>query len=68
MRKSRNGSVLRINGDNPNHHLWNNNGTWFIHYTIHPTPQTKERIRRTLSTKSLEEARRRRDTILANLK
>ncbi len=62
-----NGSALRINGENPNHHLWNNNGTWFIHYTVHPTPQTKERIRRTLGTKSLEEARMRRDAILATM-
>jgi hypothetical protein len=37
--------VLRINAANPNHHLWNNNGTWWCHYTINPTPFTKERIR-----------------------
>ena len=49
----------------PNRHLWNNNGTWFIHYVVHPTPFTKERIRRSLGTKSLAEARSRRDTILA---
>jgi hypothetical protein len=45
--------------------LWNNNGTWFIHYVIHPTPFTKERIRRSLGTKSLAEARVRRDAILS---
>jgi hypothetical protein len=56
---------LRTNPENPNHHLWNNNGTWFIHYVVHPTPITKERIRKSLGTKSLVEARRKRDAILA---
>ena len=55
---------LRTNPENPNHHLWNNNGTWFIHYVVHPTPITKERIRKSLGTKSLSEARARRDAIL----
>lgn len=55
---------VRINPANPNHHLWNNHGTWFIHYVVHPTPFTKERIRHSLHTKSLEEARRRRDELL----
>ncbi len=50
---------------NENHHLWNNNGTWFIHYTVYPTPVTKERIRRSLGTRDLEVARTRRDSILA---
>jgi hypothetical protein len=54
---------LRTNLENPNHHLWNNNGTWFIHYVVHPTPITKERIRKSLGTKSLAEARARRDAI-----
>ncbi len=60
-------NVLRISSDNPNHHLWNNNGTWFIHYTIHPTMLTKKRIRHSLGTKSLAEARRRRDAIIGEL-
>jgi hypothetical protein len=55
---------LRTNLENPNHHLWNNNGTWFIHYVVHPTPITKERIRKSLGTKSLPEARAKRDAIL----
>jgi hypothetical protein len=54
---------LRTNLENPNHHLWNNNGTWFIHYVVHPTPITKERIRKSLGTKSLAEARAKRDAI-----
>jgi hypothetical protein len=57
---------LRVNPDNPNHHLWNNNGTWFIHYVVHPTPFTKDRVRRSLGTKSLAVARLRRDAILGS--
>ena len=49
---------------NPNHHLWNNHGTWFLHYTTYPTPITKERIRCSLRTRDLEVARARRDEVL----
>jgi hypothetical protein len=58
---------IRIRPENPNHHLWNNHGTWFLHYTVHPTPLTKERIRRTLGTKDLATARERRDSFFASL-
>ena len=56
--------VLRINAANPDHHLWNNNGTWWCHYTVHPTPVTKQRIRASLGTKDLTQARLRRDQLL----
>jgi hypothetical protein len=56
--------VLRVNAANPDHHLWNNNGTWWCHYTVHPTPLTKERIRASLRTKDLAKARLRRDQLL----
>ena len=59
--------ALRIDESNLNHHLWNNNGTWWIHYTVYPTPVTVERVRRSLKTKILEEARNRRDKILNSL-
>lgn len=58
---------IRVRPDNPNHHLWNNHGTWFLHYTVHPTPFTKERIRRSLGTKDLGVARERRDAFFAQL-
>lgn len=60
-------SGIRITADNPNHHLWNNHGTWFLHYTVHPTPFTKERIRRSLGTKDLNIARARRDVFFSHL-
>ena len=58
---------IRVRTENPNHHLWNNHGTWFLHYTVHPTPFTKERIRRSLGTKDIEVARGRRDAFFAEL-
>jgi len=58
---------LRISESNPNHHLWNNNGTWFLHYTVYPTPFTKERIRRSLGTKDVRVARERRDNFFSLL-
>jgi hypothetical protein len=60
-------SGIRVRAENPNHHLWNNHGTWFLHYTVHPTPFTKERIRRSLGTKDIRVARERRDSFFANL-
>ncbi len=56
--------TIRINVSNPNHHLYNNNGTWWCHYTRCPTPFTAERVRRSLGTRCVLEARRRRDTLL----
>ena len=57
----------RAQAENPNHHLWNNHGTWFLHYTVHPTPFTKERVRRSLGTKDVKVARARRDSFFAHL-
>ena len=59
---------IRVRPDNANHHLWNNHGTWFLHYTVHPTPFTKERVRRSLGTPSLAAARERRDVFFAHLR
>ena len=56
---------IRTNQSNPDHHLWNNHGRWYIHYVVHPTPFTKERVRRPLGTDSIREARRLRDAFLA---
>ena len=58
---------IRIREENPDHHLWNNHSTWFLHYTVHPTPFTKERIRRSLGTKDLAIARQCRDAFFAGL-
>lgn len=54
---------LRVQDTNPTHHLWNNNGTWWIHYTVH-FDHRKRRIRRSLKTRSLADAIERRDHLL----
>jgi hypothetical protein len=58
---------LRIDADNPRHHLWNNNGSWWIHYTLHTPENRIRRVRRSLNTGDLTEARLRRDEVLRRL-
>lgn len=62
---NRSSLAVRVHGDNPNHHLWNNHGTWWVHYTVHLPGFTKRRIRQSLRTRGVETARYRRDAILA---
>lgn len=59
---------VRIPVANPDHHLWNNNGTWFVHYTVHLPDYTKQRVRASLRTKGRDLARRRRDELFEKLK
>lgn len=49
---------------NPDHHLWNNRGTWWCHFTLHRPDYTAERIRVSLKTRDLAVARCRRDELL----
>ena len=58
---------LRTDLRNPDHHLWNNNGTWWCHYTVHTSFHTKQRIRRSLGTSDRALARVRRDSLLGAL-
>jgi ligand-binding sensor domain-containing protein len=55
-----------VNHTNSLHHLWCNNGTWWVHYTLH-FDHRKRRIRRSLKTSDLAEAVRRRDELLAEI-
>jgi hypothetical protein len=55
---------LRTDTNNPNHHLWLNNGTFYIAYTALTSPVTAERIRRSLKTRDLAIACARRDRLL----
>jgi hypothetical protein len=59
--------VIRNRGDNPNHHLYLNNGTWWVHYTVHLPDYSKKRVRQSLKTKSESEARTRRDALFREL-
>ena len=58
--------AVRIPADNPDHHLWNNNGTWWLHCTIHLPDFTSHRIRRSLGTRDVSKARTRRDRVFAS--
>ncbi|MFM8684869.1 MAG: hypothetical protein ACKOEG_14040 [Chthoniobacterales bacterium] len=49
---------------NPDHNIWNNNGTFWCHFTVHNPDFTKERVRVSLHTKDRDEARPRRDFIM----
>jgi hypothetical protein len=55
---------IRVLTDNPDHHLWNNNGTFWCHYTLHFPDYTKRRVRQSLGTPCLKTARKLRDQIL----
>ena len=55
---------IRVIADNPDHHLWNNHGTWWCHYTVHLPDYTKRRVRLSLGTPSVEQARKLRDRLL----
>jgi len=51
--------------DNPDHHLWRNGRLWWVAFTVHLPGWQKERIRLSLGTPDLREARRRRDDVFA---
>ena len=53
---------------NTNHHLWNNNGTWWCYVTLRNAEGLKIRHRFSLETNILEKARQRRDGIFADLR
>ena len=60
--------AIRIDGSNPYHHLWNNNGTWWCHLTVHGEDNTAKRLRVSLRTSDREHARKRRDLLISKLK
>jgi hypothetical protein len=59
--------ALRVAPENPDHHLWDNHGTWWCHFTVHLPDYTSQRRRVSLRTRDRGEARRRRDALLASL-
>jgi len=57
---------IRVNKDNPKHHLWKNRNTWWVHYCLVEDGR-KRRVRFSLQTADLEVACVKRDTLLARL-
>ncbi len=48
----------------PDHHLWRNGRLYWVAFTVHLPGWQKERVRLSLHTADLVEARRRRDLLL----
>ena len=48
----------------PDHHLWRNGRLWWVAFTVHLPGWQKERVRLSLGTDDVVEARRRRDDLL----
>jgi RNA polymerase primary sigma factor len=59
-------SLLKIRNmaNNPNHHIWRNNGTWYTNFEVVTACGAIKRVRNPLYTKDEVVARRRRDVIL----
>ena len=55
---------MKNNTPNPDHHIWNNNGTYWCHYTVHHDDYTKQRVRISLRTDDVQIARALRDFVL----
>lgn len=59
--------AVRVDDNNPRHHLWNNNGTCWCHFTVHLSDYQKKRIRLSLQTSKVKEAIRKRDQLFTRL-
>ena len=51
----------------PDHHLWKNGRLFWVAFTVHLPGWRKERVRRSLKTEDVVEARKRRDDLFARL-
>ena len=60
------GLKTRNTNANPNHHIWNNNGTWYCKFRVYDTDGETKQIRTSLNTQSEEEARILRDEKMAD--
>lgn len=52
---------------NPDHHIWCNNGTYFVHLTLLRGGR-RFRLRKSLKTRDVDEARKRRDRMVAYIR
>jgi hypothetical protein len=60
--------AVRIREANRNHHVYLNNGTYWVHFTLHLPDYTKRRVRQSLRTKCSDTARFERDRLFARLR
>lgn len=59
--------TIRFSRDNADHHIWNNNGTWWFHFTMRSQNGVTQRSRHSLKTADVEQARAKRDRLLQAL-
>jgi len=59
-------SFRRPDPNNDRHHLYDNNGTFYAHFTVH-FQHRKRRVRVSLNTPRIDEAKARRDELLARV-
>ena len=69
MKDSHSNSVLirRRSKKNRNHHLWKNNDIWYIYYTLACEVGNSLRVRTSLETRCVREARIKRALIFEQL-
>lgn len=48
----------------PDHHIWDNNGTWWMHFSLERRRGPARRVRLSLHTASRKIARERRDLLM----
>jgi hypothetical protein len=58
---------VRCRPGNADHHIWNNNGTFWCHLTVHFPDFSKRRLRLSLETQDIRDARQLRDSLFALL-
>ncbi|MFV1995284.1 MAG: hypothetical protein ACC661_07590 [Verrucomicrobiales bacterium] len=59
--------AVRTDPGNPNHHIWKNRETWWCHFTVHLGDFSSQRVRRSLRTRDVEQARAKRDRLFTTL-
>ena len=57
--------ALEAHGVHPDHHLWLNGRVWWIAFTFHTPDGRRHRVRRSLATNAVAQAREKRDQLLA---
>lgn len=58
---------VRIRADRPDHHLWWNHGSWWVHYVLYEG-ERRRRVRFSLQTRHVGRARQLRDELFAALR
>ena len=58
---------IRINKKKRNHHLWKNKDIWYMYYTLLCESGNTSRVRTSLGTRYVKEARIKRDLIFEKL-